>query len=236
DLAWALLDCIPATKGLTSIAKLGMLWKAGGLKALGGAFGHGITSGLLKHAQNLRSAATMGKSRIWKALQSADSKIPAPPKKKPDAELISGDAVYHSDHSTAVGYDERTLLNFDKVKPEAGYHDVVVHGTNEGMAVPGRINHYGTEFSSDLNPSHVADAVRSNPAYDGGPVRLISCHSGTIAEGVDDIPIAQQVANNLGTPVKAPTDTVGTNRYIDGLQVPEIANDGYWRTFLPLTD
>jgi hypothetical protein len=236
DLLWAALDCIPATKGITSLAKLGMLWKAGGMKGLGAAFQHGITSGLLSYARNLRSTAMMGKARFWKALQSVDSRIPAPPARKPDAELISGDAVYHGNHSTAIGYDERTLANFAKVKPETGYHDVIVHGADEGMAVPGRVNHYGTEFASELHPSHLADAVRGNPAYDGGPVRLISCHSGSIAEGVDDVPIAQHVANNLGVPVKAPTDTVGTDRTISEPQVPEIANDGYWRTFLPLTD
>lgn len=59
DLAWALLDCIPATKGLTSIAKLGKLWKAGGLKALGPAFMKGIGGGLAKKAQQIRSGEAL---------------------------------------------------------------------------------------------------------------------------------------------------------------------------------
>ncbi|MEU3176521.1 putative T7SS-secreted protein [Streptomyces sp. NPDC007000] len=54
DLLWAALDCIPATKGITSLAKLGKLWKAGGLKALGtGALG-GIGGGLKNVTQTLR--------------------------------------------------------------------------------------------------------------------------------------------------------------------------------------
>ncbi|MEU6222652.1 putative T7SS-secreted protein [Streptomyces sp. NPDC047042] len=55
DLVWAALDCIPATKGFTSIAKLGKLWKAGGLKALGTGFMKGIGGGLLKKASQIRS-------------------------------------------------------------------------------------------------------------------------------------------------------------------------------------
>ncbi|WP_229871787.1 putative T7SS-secreted protein [Streptomyces longisporoflavus] len=46
DLIWAALDCIPATKGITSLAKLGKLWKAGGLKALGAGAMKGIGGGL----------------------------------------------------------------------------------------------------------------------------------------------------------------------------------------------
>ncbi|MFC8994108.1 putative adhesin [Streptomyces rochei] len=54
DLLWAALDCIPATKGITSLAKLGKLWKAGGLKALGAGFMGGIGGGLKNLADGLR--------------------------------------------------------------------------------------------------------------------------------------------------------------------------------------
>ncbi|WP_245235142.1 hypothetical protein [Streptomyces violaceorubidus] len=59
DLLWAALDCIPATKGFTSLAKLGKLWKAGGLKALGAGFMKGIGGGLLKKVQQLRSGGRL---------------------------------------------------------------------------------------------------------------------------------------------------------------------------------
>ncbi|MCX2928619.1 putative adhesin, partial [Streptomyces sp. NEAU-W12] len=48
------LDCIPATKGITSLAKLGKLWKAGGLKALGDGFMGGIGGGLKNLADSVR--------------------------------------------------------------------------------------------------------------------------------------------------------------------------------------
>lgn len=54
DLLWAALDCIPATKGFTSLAKLGKLWKAGGLRSLGAVFMKGIGGGLKNVAQTLR--------------------------------------------------------------------------------------------------------------------------------------------------------------------------------------
>jgi uncharacterized protein YukE len=71
DLLWAVLDCIPATKGFTSLAKLGKLWKAGGLKALGAGFMKGIGGGLkslfqpkvLVHAHT----SALGQAR-WKRL------------------------------------------------------------------------------------------------------------------------------------------------------------------------
>ncbi|MFI0967437.1 WXG100 family type VII secretion target [Streptomyces sp. NPDC021080] len=59
DLIFAVLDCIPATKGFTSLAKMGKLWKLGGLRALGGAFMKGIGGGLLKTARNLRSGEAL---------------------------------------------------------------------------------------------------------------------------------------------------------------------------------
>ncbi|MFE9253187.1 hypothetical protein ACFYMP_30375, partial [Streptomyces sp. NPDC007088] len=55
DLIWAALDCVPATKGFTSLAKLGKLWKAGGLRALGGGALKGIGGGLKNTANSLRS-------------------------------------------------------------------------------------------------------------------------------------------------------------------------------------
>ncbi|MEV0849991.1 putative T7SS-secreted protein [Streptomyces sp. NPDC049954] len=54
DLIWAALDCIPATKGFTSLARLGKLWKAGGLRALGGGALHGIGGGLKNVAATIR--------------------------------------------------------------------------------------------------------------------------------------------------------------------------------------
>lgn len=55
DLIFAVLDCIPATKGFTSLAKMGKLWKAGGLRALGGGALKGIGGGLKGLANSARN-------------------------------------------------------------------------------------------------------------------------------------------------------------------------------------
>ncbi|MEH0418863.1 putative T7SS-secreted protein [Streptomyces sp. B21-083] len=75
DLAWALLDCIPATKGFTSLAKIGKLWKVGGLRALGAGFMGGIGGGLKNVASGLRGLRdTLGSlTRIERVLQTGGS-------------------------------------------------------------------------------------------------------------------------------------------------------------------
>lgn len=242
DVLFAALDCIPMTKGLTSLGKLSELYKAGGLLKIGAHAVESARGGLKGIAASLRAIrsgapdlmSAMGTRRFWKELRSTESEVPVPPDRIPDAETLSGDAVYFSDHSTAIGYDRRTLNNFDNADPIPGYHDVVVHGGDEGVALPGRINNAGEEFPVEMNPGHIADAVRQNPAYTGGPVRLVSCHSGTIAAGREELPIAQQVANDLGVPVKAPTNAVGVSRFPKGPETPDIKGGGYWRTFLPM--
>lgn len=137
----------------------------------------------------------------------------------------------------------RTALADDALKapdgaaqPLPGYHDVVVHGNNQGFFEPWRVNEAGSSFSAgDTHPTHIADAIRANPSYDGGPVRLVSCHTGTTAEGALDIAAAQAVANELGVPVMAPTNKVGVNTKLGPSQTPKIFGGGYWRTFLPMT-
>ncbi|MEU8886426.1 hypothetical protein [Streptomyces sp. NPDC048442] len=179
----------------------------------------------------------MGRRRTWNLLRSEDSKIPAPPKVPGDHALISGDPVYFGKRTTTIGYDPKTLANTERVARVPGKHDVIVHGTPEGVFLPGRVNSNGkTLMDFEVNPSHISDAIRSNPQYDGGPVRLISCHSGTVAPNLVELPLAQRVANDLGVPVQAPTNKVGTSPELGLNQTPQIGNNGYWRTFLPMTD
>ncbi|WP_262059469.1 hypothetical protein [Streptomyces sp. STR69] len=184
----------------------------------------------------LNSAALdeMGKSRTWKLIQSPDSKLPAAPARAGDYELVSGDPVYFGKNTTTVGYDERTLNNLQRVARVPGVHDVVVHGTDEGVFVPGRVNAAGKTLTDfEVHPNHIADAIRSNPNYHGEPVRLISCYSGADARP-PELPLAQSVANELGVPVTAPTSKVGTSPQLGLNQTPTIGNNGYWRTYLPM--
>ncbi|WDT92472.1 hypothetical protein H0E86_11830 [Streptomyces sp. SCSIO-PteL053] len=135
-----------------------------------------------------------------------------------------------------MGYDGSTMVNFDLVRPLNGYHDVVVHGNAQGFFEPGRVNTAGQGFSAgDTHPTHIAEAIRANPSYNGGPIRLVSCHTGNSSKGSLDIPAAQAIANELGVPVSAPTNKVGVSSRLGPGQVPVIFDGGYWRIFLPMT-
>ncbi|OLZ68591.1 hypothetical protein AV521_20845 [Streptomyces sp. IMTB 2501] len=164
-----------------------------------------------------------------------ESKLPAPPKEHGDVVLATGDHVYHQPHLTTIGYDSMTQLNREFTVRLDGYHDVIVHGNDKGFFMPGRKNAAGVDFPpGEVHPSHIVEAIRNNPSYKGGPIRLISCHTGRVRDGIADIPAAQQLANELGVPVMAPTDEVGIYPSRPKGQEPEVQNGGYWRTFLPV--
>ncbi|MEU8213748.1 WXG100 family type VII secretion target [Micromonospora sp. NPDC049044] len=172
---------------------------------------------------------SMGRRSDWKD-PSAHPYAPPPP----DANLPAGDPVYHRPNSTAIGYDGATMRNFDTVAPIPGHHDVVVHGVPSGLFRPGLLGADGADYPTNLtDPQQIADAIRANPHYDGGPVRLVSCHSGTVDPEAGLPPAAQRVADALGVPVMAPTDAVGVDRYGPVVQTPMIRGDGEWKTFYP---
>ncbi|MET7315480.1 hypothetical protein ABZX83_08755 [Streptomyces thermoviolaceus] len=165
-----------------------------------------------------------------------ESKLPAPPKEHGDVVLATGDHVYHQPHLTTIGYDSMTQLNREFTARRDGYHDVIVHGNDKGFFMPGRKNAAGVDFPpGEVHPSHIIEAIRNNPSYGGEPIRLISCHTGRVRDGIADVPAAQQLANELGVPVMAPTDEVGIYPSRPKGQEPEVQNGGYWRIFLPIT-
>lgn len=181
------------------------------------------------------AAHAMG--RDLDAIQATDSTIPAPPRTPGDVILDSGDHVYFRPHSTTIGYDSATLVNRDLTAPLDGYHDVIVHGNPQGYFKPGRVNHAGVDFPpGEVHASHIVQAIKNNPDYAGGPVRLVSCDSGRVLDGLDELPAAQRVANQLGVPVMAPTDKVGIYRNLPPGQTSKVFNGGYWRIFLPMVD
>ncbi|WP_444947451.1 WXG100 family type VII secretion target [Micromonospora ureilytica] len=172
---------------------------------------------------------SMGRRSDWED-PAAHPQTPPPP----DANLPAGDPVYHRPNSTAIGYDSATMRNFDAVAPIPGHHDVVVHGERTGLFRPGLVGADGADHPANFtHPQQVADAIRANPHYDGGPVRLVSCHTGTVAPEAGVPPAAQQVADALAVPVTAPTDAVGVDRYGPVGQTPMIRGDGEWKTFYP---
>ena len=188
----------------------------------------------LKQALNrlarLGPADRMGQRRDWMDPRNR----PLPPGRPPESYLPAGDPVYHTNRSTGIGYDEKTMRNIDKVKPLDGHHDVIVHGTDEGYFVPGKVSAEGEHMDGNpTNAAQIAAAIKENPAYTGGPVRLVSCYAGTVKPGIDAVPLAQQVAEELGITVVAPTARVGTPRWSAEPQPPAVEAGGSWEVFSP---
>jgi hypothetical protein len=197
------------------------------LRELGGAMRR-----LAENITKLRSGLEpMGKRSDWR--DPADH--PQTPTRTPDSQLPGGDPVYHSEHSTAIGYDSNTMRNFDAAGPEPGFHDVVVHGgEGNGQFRPGLIDAGGANHAANYtHPNQIADAIRNNPNYTGGPVRLVSCHTGVVDEALRVPSAAQQVADSLGVPVKAPTNAVGVPRRGGPGLEPIIFEGGVWKMFYP---
>ena len=125
-----------------------------------------------------------------------------------------------------IGKGEGELfgINAAKAEPLAGYTDVIVHG-----APP---NDFGVFHNGKwvyLDQRSMANFLKSNAGYQGGPIRLLSCGTGSSTTGA-----AQNLANKLGVKVIAPSDTIwafpngkltiGPNQW---------SNTGTWNTFFP---
>ncbi|MET9488645.1 deaminase domain-containing protein [Nocardia sp. NPDC006630] len=125
--------------------------------------------------------------------------------------------VRHGPDRTALGDSPEVQRVYDNVRNE-GEHDVVVHGDRFGKPT--------TDGNFEIDPQQVVDAIRNNPNYvEGTPVRLLSCHSG------NDIGWAQHIANELGVPVRAPSDLVGVRALPDSPAT--LHNAAEWRTSQP---
>ncbi len=129
-----------------------------------------------------------------------ESKLPAPPKEHGDVVLATGDHVYHQPHLTTIGYDSMTQLNREFTARRDGYHDVIVHGNDKGFFMPGRKNAAGVDFPpGEVHPpSHIIEAIRNNPSYGGEPIRLISCHTGRVRDGIADVPRGAATGERTG--------------------------------------
>ncbi|WP_338118953.1 WXG100 family type VII secretion target [Streptomyces tendae] len=190
DLLWAALDCIPATKGFTSLAKLGKLWKAGGLRALGTGLMGGIGGGLKGLASGIRSGSANIVS-VVKGLASR-GKRPLSLKVTPFKDGRPGMLVF------APG--DRLLKSMNRVKNN-GTFDVGMHGspTSVGYQVKEGAAHLAENWHS-FNHREIASLMRAH-GWNGEPVRLLSCQTGMKADG-----FAQNLANTLGVKVEAPND------------------------------
>ncbi len=113
-----------------------------------------------------------------------------------------------------------------------GYYDLVAHGE------PGRIlvEHHGVQISVDHRVA--ARLLKNDGHYNGGPIRLLSCNTGKVGSG-----FAQNLANKLNRPVKAPTDYlwatkdgkyfVAGGKTVNGQLVPDTSKPGRFKTYYP---
>lgn len=86
----------------------------------------------------------------------------------------------------------------ESVPPLPGFYDVGLHGGPRAVEIAlsdGRVVLADHRLLSEL--------ITRAPDYDGGSVRLVSCSTGAVPDG-----IAQNLANKLGKDVLAPTDKV----------------------------
>lgn len=93
-------------------------------------------------------------------------------------------------------FDEGRGMLFD----DDGFQCYAVHSNGRDFSetgVPGTYN---------IPPYEIAAAIKEHEAYEGGPVRLISCYAGVYPGGA-----AEEVAYYLGQPVRAALQSV----YVD---------------------
>jgi hypothetical protein len=122
-----------------------------------------------------------------------------------------------------LGNDSALLSSVKWLKPEAGFYDVVVHGAPDTVAV-----RVGNKWQLVSHRS-LASYITKQPDYNGGAIRLASCRTGACDAG-----FAQNLANKLGVPVMAPTDTLfvfPTGKIVIGPN--QFTNSGQWKTFFP---
>lgn len=105
--------------------------------------------------------------------------------------------------------------NTKKVKPIPGYVDVGIH--SDGLSFWYTNADEGDRAKwTRVNAHELAEFIRSDPSWDGSPIRLLACRSGESPDGA-----AQMLANNLGVEIIAPT----TDVCIDGKGNVALTND-----------
>ncbi|WP_296954504.1 hypothetical protein [uncultured Dialister sp.] len=113
-----------------------------------------------------------------------------------------------------------------------GFYDIIAHGspTDIKIAFKGKL--------LSINHRILARLLKSNPEYKDGAIRLLSCSTGKIPNG-----FAQNLANKLNRPVKAPTSflwawpsgiyLVADGHIVNGSPQPLLNRLGKFKTFYP---
>jgi hypothetical protein len=132
------------------------------------------------------------------------------------------EAVWDSSAPTDAGrafYTESDPMRSqaEMVAPREGVYTVDLHGSPD-YTVAGTS---GGDVS--LSPADLGSIIRSDPNWQGEPIRLLSCSTGQIPASGDD-PFAQQLSDNMGVEVSAPNgpafnDAEGKVFSLEGAQV-----------------
>lgn len=99
-----------------------------------------------------------------------------------------------------ISHNDELYENVQNVKPIKGYEDFAVHGIPEESLVEYETNN---GMWVKYNAKDIADMIREEPSYGGGKIRLLSCGAGSSRSN-----FAQELANELGVEVLAPTETL----------------------------
>lgn len=99
-----------------------------------------------------------------------------------------------------VNQQELFYRNSAKIKKLPQYDDFVCHGTPHGFFI--NIDE-DSGIIYEMTPKEYADRIRRSPEFHGKDIRIISCQTGSLDYGA-----AQQLADELGVCVYAPTETV----------------------------
>ena len=105
--------------------------------------------------------------------------------------------------SKFVNPNDKLYRYADSIKPLDGFCDIVCHGSPNELIING-FNDEEWTYSA----KQAAEMIRNSSEFNGKKIRLISCQT-----GAGDNCIAQQIADELGVEVMAPTEIVNLNSY-----------------------
>lgn len=123
------------------------------------------------------------------------------------------------------------IANRKDIDPK-GFFDVIAHGEKSKIEI------YNNGIKIKVSHRVLARLLKSNPDYAKQPIRLLSCETGKDPSG-----FAQNLANKLGVPVKAPTEILWA--YPNGAHLvagqdinsrhggPNLLKPGRFKTFYP---
>lgn len=105
--------------------------------------------------------------------------------------------------ASGIFVDKKDILyrNAEKIVPIEGYDDFTCHSTPDMFQI-----YSGEELVMELSAAQYAKLIKISKKYHNRPIRIISCCAGEKSDG-----LAQQLANELGVNILAPTEVVNVD-------------------------